>query len=258
MTLTTLILTELFGTALLVLLGNAIVANVVFKKTNGENAGWTAISIGYGFAVAVAAFIALLSGGAAHLNPAVSLAVLIGSNFDPFGNGLAWWIALAILAQLVGAALGQILCNLVFFNFIKEAMKSGDEFQVANVRGMHVTGINETNNKTFAFIAEFLGTAVLVAIVCGFSGFAGTPNAIGAAAGIGSFGPLLVGLAIMVVGFGLGGTTGFALNPARDLMPRVVYQLMPGEKASAQWSYSWVPVVAPLAAGAVVGALFLI
>ncbi|QHX35750.1 glycerol uptake facilitator protein [Spiroplasma sp. TIUS-1] len=252
MTLTTLILTELFGTALLVLLGNAIVANVVFKKTNGENSGWTAISIGYGFAVAVAAFIAALSGGAAHLNPAVSLAVLIGSNFEPFAGGEAWWIILAIAAQLVGAVLGQVLLNLVFLNFIKAAMKSGDEFQVANVRGMHVTGINEeANSKLPALLAEFLGTAVLVAIVCGFA-VSGTAFA----AGIGSFGPLLVGLAIMIVGFGLGGTTGFALNPARDLMPRLVYQLMPGTKVSAQWSYSWVPVVGPLAAGAVVGLIF--
>lgn len=253
MTLTTLILTELFGTALLVFLGNAVVANVVFKKTNGENSGWTAISIGYGFAVAVAAFIASLSGGAAHLNPAVSLAVLIGSDFNPFGNkDHTWWIAMAIVSQLIGAALGQILLNLTFIKFIKAAMKSGDEFQVANVRGMHVTGINdEANSKLPALLAEFLGTAVLVAMVCGFSAFAD-----GATNNIGSFGPLLVGLAIMVVGFGVGGTTGFALNPARDLMPRLVYQLMPGTKTSAQWSYSWVPVVGPLAAGAVVGLAF--
>ncbi|WP_115558710.1 aquaporin [Spiroplasma alleghenense] len=250
-----LLITEFLGTAILVILGNGIVANVLLKNTKGNNAGWLSITIGWGVAVTVAAMISsAFEGGAGYLNPAVALAMAISNFQGSFANIAGSTAAgvgvffLVILIEILGAMVGQIVVNLVYFKHIKMTLTAEEKDAAAKVLAIHSTGPT-TRSCLFNFIAEFVGTTVLVIGILAMSKYKGVTDLVG---------PMMAGLIVLGVGLALGGTTGYAINPARDLGPRIIHSLMRlKDKGTSDWGYSWIPVLAPLSAGAVIGAIFL-
>jgi glycerol uptake facilitator protein len=227
-------LAELIGTALLILFGNGVVANVVLAKTKGN--GWA-------FAVTVAVYaVARISG--AHLNPAVTLGLAsIG--------GFSWALVPGyILAQMAGAMVGAALVYLTYLAHWQPTTDQGTKL------GCFATGPAIRDTRA-AFITEFIGTAMLMFGILALgrvsAGAATGQEAWAAAVGT-WFGPALVGLLIFAIGLSLGGPTGYAINPARDLGPRLTHALLPiPGKGDSDWSYAWVPVVAPIL-GALAGA----
>ncbi|AHB36038.1 MIP/aquaporin family protein [Spiroplasma apis] len=236
--------TELLGTCFLILLGNGVVANVILRDTKGNKGGFIAITTGWALAVALAATISSALGGAAHLNPAVTIAVLTNGWKENVGDFCL--LPIFLIGQLIGAILGQVIIDIFYIKHILHTAASGEG---ANVLGMHCTAPTY-RNVALNFFAEFVGTVVLIVAILSIKKF--YSNA-------GWMGPLFVGLTVFGIGLSLGGTTGYAINPVRDIVPRIVHQLLPiKNKASSDWSYSWIPVIAPLASGLVVGAAFLI
>ncbi|WP_317609761.1 MIP/aquaporin family protein [Streptococcus canis] len=222
---------ELLGTFILVLLGDGVVSACVLNKTKAQNSGWIAIVLGWGIAVTVAVYISGFMSGA-HLNPAVTLAMAaVGS--------LPWSQVLTYLAaQFLGAMLGALILYLHYYPHWKETKDAG------TILACFSTGpaIRHTWSNLFG---EALGTAVLVITVMAIG-----PNKVAA-----GFGPLIVGFVVMAVGFSLGATTGYAINPARDLGPRIMHALLPiPNKGDSDWSYAWIPVLGPILGG-VAGAL---
>ncbi len=235
---------EFIGTALLLLLGNGVVCNVVLNQTKGNNAGWIVITAGWGVAVFVAVFtVAPYSG--AHLNPAVSLGLAAAGVFE--------WskVPIYVLAQMLGAATGTTLAWLMYRPHVKATDDAGAKLAI------FATGpaIRKTASS---FISEVIGTFVLV-----FAALSIAPPELRASEfsevefGLGALGALPVGLVVFAIGMSLGGTTGYAINPARDLAPRVMHALLPiSNKGSSDWGYSWIPVVGPIVGGIVAGALY--
>lgn len=224
------ILFEFIGTAILVLLGDGVVANVCLKGTKGYNSGWVVISLAWGLAVFVAAFIADPYSGA-HLNPALTVGLAVAGKFQ--GS-----IAGYIIAQILGGILGACLVYL----FYKPHF---DVEEDPNTKlGVFCT-IPAIRNYLYNFISETIGTFMLVFGILMVSG-----SQIN--------GPFPVALLIMAIGMSLGGTTGYAINPARDLGPRIAHALLPiKDKRNSDWAYSWVPVLGPLC-GALLAALLYI
>lgn len=233
---------EVIGTALLILLGNGVVANVSLKKTYGENqSALVLITTAWGFAVFVGAYVTGQFSGA-HLNPAVSLGLAVAGKFS--------WdlVPLYFLAQIIGAMLGT---SLNYLHHLDHYRATDDE---ATIRSSFCTAPAIRNSKNNLF-SETLGTFVLIFGIL----FIVSPNiAIEGMEtnqfGIGSLEALPVALLVWVIGMSLGGTTGYAINPARDFGPRLAYQLLRRKKAQADWAYSWVPIVGPLL-GAILAAL---
>lgn len=224
---------EFLGTALLVLLGNGVVAGVVLPKTKNHASGWIVIATGWGIAVAVAAFI---SGkiAPAHLNPAVSLAFAMKVI-------IAWPTAIVYsLAQMLGAMLGSVL---VFLQFRPHYVAADNP---ADILGTFATGPAIRDNSS-NLLSEIFGTFVLVLGILAF-GLYDMP------AGLGT---LCVGLLVIGIGLSLGGTTGYAINPARDLGPRLIHAILPiKNKGDSDWSYAWIPVVGPMIGAALAVLLF--
>jgi glycerol uptake facilitator protein len=231
---------ELVGTLLLVLLGNGVVAGHVLKKSKSNNSGWIVITMGWGLAVAMSVFaVALYSG--AHLNPAVSLAALINGLEVPV-NGVNTVMTFGLFlqyvsAQMIGAILGALLVFVMYFPHFEEHTKEDSAL------GIFATG-PAIRNPVFNLISEAIGTFVLVFVILNFKD-------------VGSLQPLVVGFLVVGIGLSLGGTTGYAINPARDLGPRIVHQLLTltkvnllKTKADSDWNYAWIPVVGPLLGGA--------
>ena len=222
---------EFLGTLILLLLGNGVVAGVVLPKTKSHNSGWIVITMGWGIAVAIAAFV---SGnlGPSHLNPALTIGVALKGDL-PWASVLPY-----ILAQFAGAMVGQFL---VFLQFKPHYLA---EENPANVLGTFST--DPAIKDTFSnLISEILGTFVLVLTIFALGLYK-------LQAGIGTF---AVGTLIVGIGLSLGGTTGYALNPARDLGPRIMHSLLPiPNKGNGDWSYAWIPVVGPII-GAVLAVL---
>ncbi len=238
-------LAEVVGTALLVLFGNGVVANIVLTKTKGNGGGWICITAGWAFAVAIAVFaVGRVSG--AHLNPAVSIALASIGSFN--WNLVPGYIA----AQMVGGIVGAVLVFLAYLAHWELTADSGAKL------ACYSTG-PAVRRFGAAFITEFIGTAVLVFGVLAFGKVvAGAPTDQTAWAATVSlwFGPALVGLLVFALGLSLGGPTGYAINPARDLGPRIAHALLPiSGKGSSDWAYAWIPVIAPIAGG-VAGAQF--
>ena len=237
---------EFIGTSLLLLLGNSIVANVSLKNTIGEGqTPWLLITTSWGFAVFVGAYVVGQFSGA-HLNPAVTLGLAITGKFS--------WslVPTYFLGQLLGAMFGTWL-NYIFY--IDHYRLTSDEDVV---RSTFCTGPVLRNFKN-NFFSEFLGTFVLVFGIF----FLVSPSIVinGMVTenfGIGSIESLPVAILVWVIGMGLGGTTGYAINPARDLGPRIVYQLLPRKNKNADWGYAWIPVLAPLTGSAVAALVYLI
>jgi glycerol uptake facilitator protein len=222
---------ELIGTAILLLLGNGVVANAVLSGTKGEGAGWIVVTWGWGMAVFVAVFtVAAFSG--AHINPAVTVGLAIAGKF-------AWAdVPAYVLAQFAGAAIGTTLVWLVYRDHFA---RTGDpDLKLA----AFCTG-PAIRSPVSNLVSEVVGTFVLV--------FAVLFLAV-AVFGLGGLDALPVGLLVLAIGLSLGGTTGYAINPARDLAPRIMHALLPiPGKRDSDWGYAWIPVVGPLI-GAVLAA----
>jgi glycerol uptake facilitator protein len=233
---------EMLGTAVLILLGTGVVANHVLRKTNGNGGGILFITVGWGFAVFTGASIADKSG--AHLNPAVTLGLAIAGK-TKWGD-----VPIYIAGQMVGAILGAMLCWAVY------KLQFDDHPEPENTLGIFST-IPQIRNNVWNLVTEIIGTFVLLAFIL-FS-----PSAAMAKEGVPQFGNGALGYAgvafvVLVIGTSLGGPTGYAINPARDLGPRIAYSfLMPiRNKRDGDWSYSWIPVVGPLVGGALAGLLY--
>lgn len=223
---------ELLGTALLVLLGDGVVANVVLKQTKGEASGWIVITLAWGMAVFVAVAAVAPSSGA-HINPAVTLGLALSGSF-PWSQVPAYWTA-----QMLGAALGAAVVFLVYRTHF--AVTEDKEAKLA----VFCTG-PAIRSAVDNFLAELVGTFVLVLVVLKMA----RPQI-----GLGALDALPVGLLVLAIGLSLGGTTGYAINPARDLGPRVVHALLPiPGKRDSDWAYAWIPVAGPMA-GALLAAL---
>jgi glycerol uptake facilitator protein len=230
-------LSEVVGTALLLLLGAGVVANVILPRTKGFGGGWLLINFGWGLAVFAGVFAAWRSG--AHLNPAVTLG-LLANGVEQYADGVEVTVTstlVYILAQLLGAFLGAVLAFLAYKNHFDQ------QADPAVKLGVFSTG-PEIRSYTWNFITEVIGTFVLVYIVIQFGN---TPNEIG---------PLAVALLVVGIGASLGGPTGYAINPARDLGPRIAHAVLPIKgKGSSDWAYSWVPVAGPIVGGVLAGLL---
>ncbi|QAY74061.1 aquaporin family protein [Agromyces protaetiae] len=241
----TLFLAELVGTAMLVLLGCGVVANVVLAKTKGNGGGWLLINFGWGLAVFAGVIVAFASG--AHLNPAVTLG-LVANGATEFGNGGLGVTApvdfLTVItyigAQLLGAFIGAIFVWLAYKQHFDDEPDAGLKLAVFS------TG-PAIRSYGWNLITEIIGTFVLVFVVIGF-------GRNGDASGLAALGALPVALLVVGIGASLGGPTGYAINPARDLGPRIAHLVLPIKgKGSSDWGYSWVPVVGPIIGGLLAG-----
>jgi glycerol uptake facilitator protein len=229
---------EFLGTAILILLGDGVVAGVLLKGSKGENAGWLAITAGWAFAVVAGVFTALACGSPdAHLNPAVTLGFAIsGGDFSK--------VVGYSLAQLAGAFVGAVL---VWAHYGPHWARTSDpDFKL----GTFCT-IPAVRHTAANMVSEVIGTFVLVFVVAAI--FSSRVAASGPAAGLG---PYLVGSLVWGIGLSLGGTTGYAINPARDLGPRLAHAVLPiAGKRDSDWSYAPIPVIGPLIGGALAGIL---
>ena len=219
-------LAEMIGTMFLIYLGDGVVANVVLKKTKGTNSGWMVITTGWAFAVAVPACIFGATSGA-HFNPALTLSLAAIGDF-PWSQ-----VPMYITAQMIGAFLGATLVFIQYYNHFEVTDDKDGKL------GVFCTGPAIRNGK-FNFISEFFGTFLLVFAILGI-------NAVPMANGLNT---LAVGLLIWVIGLSSGGTTGYAINPARDLGPRIAHAILPVPgKRDSDWKYAWIPVIAPIVGG---------
>lgn len=234
---------ELIGTMILILLGNGVVANVVLKGTKGNSGGWMVITTGWALAVFTGVVIAGPYSGA-HLNPAVTIGLAVAGKF-PWSQ-----VPSFILAQLIGAMLGSFFVWLMYkdhFVATKESALTSAAFYTTPA----------IKNTRLNFVSEVLGTFVLLLAVFyitnGEMGKEKTP------VGLGSIGAIPVTFIVWAIGLSLGGTTGYAINPARDLGPRILYSLLPmPDKRKNDWKYSWIPITGPLTGAILAACLFLI
>jgi glycerol uptake facilitator protein len=240
-------LAEFVGTVLLVVFGNGVVANVVLARTKGNNAGWIVITAGWGLAVFVGVFSSQAFSGA-HLNPAVTLGMAAAGKFP--------WPKVAgyMIAQLAGGIVGGVWVYL----FYREHFKATED---GNAKLACFCTAPNIRNLGQAFFCELTGTFLLVLPVflmtdarIRFPATAGGGNEV--IVGLGTLGALPVGLLVFAIGLSLGGTTGYAINPARDLGPRLAHALLPvSGKRDGDWGYAWIPVVAPLLGGLLAAAV---
>lgn len=233
---------EFIGTALLILLGNGVVANVVLKNTKGNNSGWMVITTAWALAVFVGVVVAGPYSGA-HLNPAVTIALALAQKFD--------WVKVPgyILSQLCGAMVGSFLVWVMY----------KDHFDATEDQGLKAAPFATSpaiRNLKSNLFSEIIGTFVLIFVIFYFTnaemGAEKTP------VGLGSIGAIPVAFLVWVIGLALGGTTGYAINPARDLGPRIVHALIPMKgKGSSDWTYSWIPIAGPIIGASLAAVLYL-
>lgn len=231
-------LAELFGTLILVLLGDGVVANVVLGRTKGNNAGWIVITAGWAFAVTLAVYCTLAVSGA-HLNPAVTLAMAVVGKFD-------WALVPGYLAaQFAGGFLGAVLVWLAYLPHWRETEEPGAKL------GVFCTG-PAIRHAPSNLLCEAIGSAMLV---FGLLAILTPENLVPGSGFDKGFAPVLVGVLVWAIGLSLGGPTGYAINPARDLGPRLAHALLPiPGKGDSDWGYAWVPVLGPILGG-ILGAL---
>lgn len=222
---------ELIGTLILVLLGNGVVAAVLLARSKAQNGGWIVLTTGWAFAVAIAVYaVGRISGG--HINPAVTIGLAAASAF-PWSD-----VPRYIVAQFIGAFFGAVLVWLAYLPHWKETADAGVKLAVFSTAPA-------IRNYPLNLITEIIGTAMLVFGVRAILANEITPG----------LGPLLVGVLVWGIGLSLGGPTGYAINPARDLGPRIAHAILPiPGKGTSDWGYAWVPVVGPIVGG-VIGSL---
>ncbi|MCF3124536.1 MULTISPECIES: MIP/aquaporin family protein [Streptomyces] len=249
---------ETIGTAVLILLGGGVCAAVTLKRSKAKDAGWLAITFGWGFAVLTGAY---LAGGVsgAHLNPAVTLGLAIE-------GGTKWSdVPLYLASQLLGAMIGAFLVWVTYMGQFKAhltdpeilAAQPAEEGMVDQkaapsagpVLGIFSTG-PEIRNSVQNVLTEVIATVVLVLAIL-------TQGLNDGGNGLGVLGALITALVVVGIGLSLGGPTGYAINPVRDLGPRIIHSVLPlPNKGSSDWSYAWVPIVGPLIGGAIAGGLY--
>ncbi|MFJ9246435.1 MIP/aquaporin family protein [Streptomyces sp. NPDC101776] len=245
---------ETIGTAVLILLGGGVCAAVTLKASKARNAGWLAIAFGWGFAVMTAVYIsAPLSG--AHLNPAVTLALAIKDG--GWDNVPIYWAG-QLLGAMIGATLvwvayyGQFQAHLTDKEIVGEPTAKAVEAEekgAGPVLGIFSTG-PEIRNVVQNLATEIIGTVVLILAIL-TQGLNDKGN------GLGTLGALITAFVVVSIGLSLGGPTGYAINPARDLGPRIVHALLPlPNKGGSDWSYAWIPVVGPLIGGAIAAGIY--
>jgi glycerol uptake facilitator protein len=232
-----LFITEFLGTMILLLGGAGVVANAILPKTKGFNGGWLLINFGWGLAVFAGVFVAFRSG--AHINPAVTFG-LWANGAAEFGPGIPVTALngfIYISAQIAGAAVGSAVAFLAYKKHFDEEAPAATKLAVFS------TG-PELRSYGWNFVTEVIGTFFLVFLVLSFANWPG------------DMGPLAVALIVVGIGASLGGPTGYAINPARDLGPRIAHALLPIKgKGSSDWAYSWVPVLGPIVGGVLGGLL---
>ena len=226
-------LAELVGTLLLVLFGDGVVANVLLTRSKGQNSGWIVITAGWAFAVTIAVY-AVNAASGAHLNPAVTIAMAMIGKF-------AWaQVPGYVTAQMLGAVLGAALVWLAYLPHWRLTEDRGAKL------GVFCTGpaVRQTGAN---LLTEIIGTA---ALVFGLLAVLTPKNLVPNSGFETGFAPVLVGLIVWAVGLSLGGSTGYAINPARDLGPRLAHFLLPiAGKGDSDWGYAWIPVVGPILGG---------
>lgn len=234
---------EIIGTALLILLGNGVVANVVLNDTKGNNSGWIVITTAWAFAVFVGVTVAGPISGA-HLNPAVTLGLAIAGKFS-------WDLVPTYLAgEMIGAMIGAFLVWLFYKDHFSATEDEGGKLACFS------TG-PAIKNPFSNLISEIVGTFVLVFVIFYLAGPSfEAENISGATIGLGSIGAVPVAILVWAIGLSLGGTTGYAINPARDLGPRIMHAILP-VKGSSDWGYAWIPVVGPIIGAALAAGLFM-
>ena len=234
---------EFLGTTLLILLGNGVVANVVLTGTKGNGGGWIVITTAWALAVFVGVVVSTPYSGA-HLNPAVTFALAISGKFD--------WaqVPVYMLAQMLGAMLGSSLVWL----------KYKDHFAATEDKGLKLAAFctGPAIRNTFSNLtSEIIGSFVLLFVIFHFTSaeIADTKTPVG----LGSLGAIPVMFLVWAIGLSLGGTTGYAINPVRDLGPRIMHALLPvADKGSCDWSYSWIPVLGPMIGAGLASCLYLL
>jgi glycerol uptake facilitator protein len=227
------ILAEIIGTMLLILLGDGVVANVLLGKTKGNNSGWIVITWAWGLAVFVGAYTAVALGSGAHLNPAVTVGLLIAGDAGASANFVGY-----IIGEMLGAMLGAFLVWLHYYPHWKETADPGLKLAVFS------TG-PAIRNTVLNLVSEIIGTFVLMFGILAIPKVWPLP------------GPFTVALLVVVIGLSLGGTTGYAINPVRDLGPRIMHAILPiPGKGSSDWGYSWIPVVGPIVGASLAALLF--
>ena len=226
---------EIIGTAILILMGDGVVAAVLLNHSKAQNSGWIVITFGWGMAVMVAVYaVGQFSG--AHLNPAVTVGLWVNGNID------AGDVPKYFIGEFVGAMLGATLVFLAYFQHFAATEDPGLKLAVFS------TG-PAIRNPAWNLVTEILGTMMLLVGVLGIT----DPGNKGV--GTASLGGLLVGLLVLAIGLSLGGPTGYAINPARDLGPRIMHAILPiPGKGPSDWGYAWIPVVGPVIGG-IIGAL---
>lgn len=235
-------LAEFLGTMFLILLGNGVVANVVLKETKGNNSGWIVITTGWALAVYVGVVFAGPYSGA-HLNPAVTIGLAIAGQF-------AWSkVIFYIIAQLAGAMTGSFLVWLMYKNHF-------DITEDTNLQLATFCTKAAIKKPVMNIISEAIGTFVLVFIIFHFtSAQIAKDNTL---IGLGSLGAIPVAFLVWAIGLSLGGTTGYAINPARDLGPRIMHSILPIKgKGNSDWGYAWIPIIGPLIGAALAAGLYL-
>jgi len=235
-------LAEIIGTAILIILGNGVVANMVLNRTKGQGGGWIVITAGWGMGVYVAVFCVGKYSGA-HLNPAVTIAMVAA------GKLAVKMAPLYIVAQMIGAIAGA--CLVYFFYRPHYELTDDGDAKLATF-----STAPTVRNIPWAFFCETLGTFMLVLPIFCMVDPSLDMGDINAAQkrsytlGLGALGALPVGLLVFAIGMSLGGTTGYAINPARDLGPRIAHAFLPiPGKRDSDWGYAWVPVVGPIVGG---------
>jgi glycerol uptake facilitator protein len=227
---------EIIGTALLILLGDGVVAAVLLKDSKGEGSGWIVITFGWGFAVMVGAYSVGQFDGA-HLNPAVTLGLWINGNID---GAMAWHY---FIGEAIGAFIGAVLVFLTYYQHFQKTEDPGLKLAV-------FCTAPAIRNYFWNMVTEIIGTFVLV---FGILAITASGNHVGGAS-FTNIGTLLVAFLVVAIGMSLGGPTGYAINPTRDLMPRLAHALLPiPGKGTSDWSYAWVPIMGPLIGAAIAG-----
>lgn len=235
---------EFVGTSLLLAVGSGVVANVVLNQTKGNGSGWMVITTAWALGVFIGVVVAGPYSGA-HLNPAVSIGLAIAGDF-------AWaLVPKYILAQILGAMFGSGIAWLMY----------KDHFDITDDPGLKFAPFGTApaiRNLPSNLFSEIIGTSVLIIVIL-YSTEPTIQDGNDTPIGLGSLGALPVAFLVWVIGLALGGTTGYAINPARDFGPRLMHQILPIKgKGSSDWAYSWVPVLGPILGAAIAAGIYLL
>ena len=234
---------ETIGTMLLILLGDGVVANVLLGKTKGNNSGWIVITTAWAMAVFVGAYAAAAMGSGAHLNPAVTLGLAVAGK-TPWSEVPVYWAG-----EFIGAFLGAVLVWLHYYPHWAATSDPGLKLAVFS------TG-PAIRSTVLNLISEIIGTFVLVFGILAIKGVTMDAGSNAVPMSMGSLGFITVAFLVWVIGLALGGTTGYAINPARDLSPRIAHAILPiPGKGSSDWAYSWIPVIGPFVGAAIAAIL---